>query len=187
MRIVLIDNYDSFTYNLVHALEQYCTSVDVIRNDEIVIDELDKYTHIVISPGPGLPNEAGMLMEVLDRYCNSKKMLGVCLGMQAITEHFGGKLYNQQTVKHGLSMEITVTNNVLYKSIPSQIEVGLYHSWAIDKKYIPEVFEITAVSREGVVMSVRHNQLPVYGVQYHPESIMTPYGKQILKNWLEMA
>lgn len=187
MRIVLVDNYDSFTYNLVHALEQYCANIDVVRNDEIVIDKIEEYTHIVISPGPGLPKDAGKLMQLIERYANTKKILGVCLGMQAIVEYYGGKLYNQSIVKHGLSMQIDVNDELLYKSLPKKIEVGLYHSWAVQKKYLPEVFKITAESKEEVIMSVKHKGLPIYGVQYHPESIMTNHGSQIIKNWLELA
>lgn len=187
MKILLLDNYDSFTYNIYHYLQGLYSSVDVYRNDEISLDAVDSYSHIVISPGPGLPLNAGITMELLRLYSCNKKILGVCLGMQAIAEHFGGKLYNQQTVKHGLTTTISHSGKYLFCGIEQFAQVALYHSWAVDENSLPNTLIVEAKSAEGVVMAIRHRDWPVYGVQFHPESILTPQGYLMLKNWLQPA
>jgi anthranilate synthase component 2 len=187
MNVLILDNYDSFTYNLFHYFKGLVSSVSVFRNDESSIAEIEKYSHIVISPGPGLPKDAGVLMDALSQYSESKKILGVCLGMQAIAEHFGGELYNQEIVKHGLQEEIEITENRngLFKGIANTTHVGLYHSWAVNPNNLPSCFNITAKGKTGVTMAIEHKTLPISGVQFHPESIMTTEGKTMIKNWLE--
>ncbi|RXR28312.1 aminodeoxychorismate/anthranilate synthase component II [Flavobacterium piscinae] len=186
-KVVIIDNYDSFTYNLVHYLEDLNCSVTVYRNDEFEIDELEKFDKILLSPGPGLPADAGLLKQVITTYSNSKSILGICLGLQAIAEVFGGNLLNLNKVHHGKSSEITiVSEDELFNGLPKKIEVGRYHSWVMNPNSIPEVLEVTSVDEELQIMSIKHNYLDVKGVQFHPESILTPDGKTILKNWLEM-
>jgi len=186
MKVLILDNYDSFTYNLFHYLKGNVSDVTVKRNDEISVDAIDEYSHIVISPGPGLPKDAGILMEVLVRYSTSKSILGICLGLQAIVEHFGGELYNQKIVKHGLQEEIHILNSEsgLFKGFDNTIEVGLYHSWAAKKETLPVELEITAEGKTGVIMALQHKILPISAVQFHPESILTPSGKKIIKNWI---
>jgi len=185
MKIAVIDNYDSFTWNLVHYLEEFCDDLQVFRNDEISTDKLKDFSHFVISPGPGLPPDAGITLQIIHEFHSSKKILGVCLGMQAIAEYFGGKLYNLQEVKHGISGKCIVTDSseIIYKDIPEIFEAGHYHSWAVQKP-LPDELKITAENREGIVMSLRHNLFDVCGVQYHPESLLTPVGKSLIKNWL---
>jgi anthranilate synthase component 2 len=188
MKIGIVDNYDSFTYNLAHYLEDI-TGVDpyICMNDAVNWDELETCTHIILSPGPGLPRESGHLMMVIERLYTRKNILGVCLGMQALAEFFGGSLQNLEDVKHGVQTPIRVkkiANNILYKDLPEQLEVGRYHSWVVNAAQLPIGFEVTAVDEEGHLMSFQHQHLPVYGVQYHPESIMTEMGKKILMNWL---
>lgn len=187
MKIAVIDNYDSFTWNLVHYLEEFCEEVKVFRNDEITADRLIEFTHIVISPGPGLPADSGITLEVIDKFHSTKKILGVCLGMQAIALYFGGKIYNLKEVKHGISSWCIVTdaNENLYKGLPEKFEAGHYHSWAVDKT-LPECLKITALNDDGLVMSLRHKTFDVCGVQYHPESLLTTTGKSIIKNWLSL-
>jgi len=188
MRILLLDNYDSFTYNLYHYLRAFCADVVVKRNDEITLEESDAFTHIVLSPGPGLPKDAGILMELIARHVEKKPMLGICLGMQAIAEHYGAELYNQEHVKHGVTTTIsTAYKNRLFKNLPTQITVGLYHSWAVDENTLPEFLRSTAKSEEAVLMAIEHKFLPLAGVQFHPESILTDHGKAMIKNWLAMA
>lgn len=184
--ILLLDNYDSFTYNLLHYIEALGTPVVVYRNDEITLEEVAAFDHIVLSPGPGLPHEAGILNAVIARYASEKAILGICLGMQAIGEVFGAKLQNLNTVHHGVATVIDVTDpaDVLYQNLPQQLTVGRYHSWIIDPATLPETLVVTAQTPEGHPMSIRHTDLPVYGVQYHPESILTPMGKTILQHWL---
>lgn len=187
MKVLILDNYDSFTYNLFHYLNGFTSDVTVKRNDEISVEEVDTYSHLVISPGPGLPKDAGILTEILSRYSDSKPILGICLGLQAIVEHFGGKLYNQKNVKHGLQEEIQLlkTESGLFKDFNPSINVGLYHSWAAQKESLPEEIEITAEGKTGVIMALEHKTLPISAVQFHPESILTPKGKQIIKNWID--
>lgn len=185
-KIVVIDNYDSFTYNLVHYLEDLNCDVTVFRNDEFDIEELKKFDKILLSPGPGIPEEAGLLKEVIKTYASTKSILGVCLGQQAIGEVFGGSLTNLEKVYHGVATKVTVLvdDEALFKGLNKQIEVGRYHSWVVNPDDFPEVLEITSVDENGQIMSLRHKTYNVRGVQYHPESVLTPHGKQILENWL---
>ncbi|MFK8039338.1 MAG: aminodeoxychorismate/anthranilate synthase component II [Crocinitomicaceae bacterium] len=185
MKILLIDNYDSFTYNLVHYLEGLDVEVTVVLNDQINLDELDRYDKIVISPGPGLPKDAGIIMEVIDIYHKTKPILGVCLGFQALSTYFGGELYNQDEVMHGIQATCKANSqSVLFQNTSSTIKVGLYHSWALKPETTPACFRITGISDTQVIMAIEHKTLPLYGVQFHPESILTEFGMQILKNFL---
>ncbi len=185
-KILVIDNYDSFTYNLVHYLEDLNCEVTVYRNDEFDIDDIKHFDKILLSPGPGIPDEAGLLKEVIKTYAATKSILGVCLGQQAIGEVFGGSLINLEKVYHGVATEVNilVDDEKLFDGLNKQIEVGRYHSWVVSTNDFPEVLEITSVDENGQIMSLRHKTFNVRGVQYHPESILTPNGKQILKNWL---
>ena len=185
-KILVIDNYDSFTYNLVHYLNDLHCNVTVKRNDKLSLEEVEAYDKILLSPGPGIPDEAGLLKPIIKAYGATKSILGVCLGQQAIAEVFGGKIENLNKVYHGVSSTIERINEdaVLYKNIPNKIEVGRYHSWVVCKD-LPEVLEVTSVDENGEIMSLRHKEFDVRAVQYHPESILTPEGKQILKNWVE--
>jgi anthranilate synthase component 2 len=185
-KILVIDNYDSFTYNLVHYLEDLNCEVTVYRNDEFDIDEVKKFDKILLSPGPGIPDEAGLLKEVIKTYSPSKSILGVCLGQQAIGEVFGGSLTNLDKVYHGVAtnVSILVDDESLFNGLEKQIEVGRYHSWVINPENFPESLEITSVDENGQIMSVRHRTLDVKGVQFHPESVLTPQGKKILENWV---
>ena len=185
-KILVIDNYDSFTYNLVHYLQDLNCEVTVYRNDEFDIDEVKKFDKILLSPGPGVPDEAGLLKEVIKTYSPSKSILGVCLGQQAIGEVFGGSLINLDKVYHGVATNVTilVDNENLYNGLEKQIEVGRYHSWVINPQDFPESLEITSVDENGQIMSVRHRTLDVKGVQFHPESVLTPHGKKMLENWV---
>ena len=185
-KIVVIDNYDSFTYNLVHYLEDLNCKVTVFRNDEFYIDELKDFDKILLSPGPGIPDEAGLLKEVIKTYAPTKSILGVCLGQQAIGEVFGGSLTNLEKVYHGVAtkVKITVPDEILYQGLPNEIEVGRYHSWVVNSSDFPDVLEITSTDENGEIMSLRHKTYDVRGVQYHPESVLTPNGKKILENWV---
>ncbi len=188
MKIVVIDNYDSFTYNLVHAIKKISgLPVDVFRNDEIKLEDLEKYDKIVLSPGPGLPEESGLLLDIIKEYAPKKSMLGVCLGHQAIGEAFGGKLHNMKRVLHGIatSIELTDKKSVLFDGLPKTFEVGRYHSWIVKKEDLPECFEVTSYDNDGFIMSMKHKEYDVEGVQFHPESVLTPLGEEILKNWLK--
>ena len=188
MKILVLDNYDSFTYNLVHILK-YVTDdpVHVFRNDEIPVAEVQKYDRILISPGPGIPDEAGIMKELIEKYASTKSILGICLGMQGIAEVFGAKIYNLDKVYHGIESEITIlnTNDPLFHNIPEHIQGGRYHSWAVDLKSLPGELEMTAKDNSGIAMAIRHQNYDVKGLQFHPESVMTPYGKHILLNWLQ--
>lgn len=186
-KIVVIDNYDSFTYNLVHYLEDLNCAVTVFRNDEFYIDEIKNFDKILLSPGPGIPDEAGLLKEVIKTYAPTKSILGVCLGQQAIGEVFGGSLINLEKVYHGVATQvrILVEDEKLFKGLNKQIEVGRYHSWVVNTTDFPEELEITSVDENGQIMSLRHKTYDVRGVQYHPESVLTPHGKKILENWLD--
>ncbi len=188
MRILLIDNYDSFTYNLVHYLEKLSDiEVDVIRNDEIDLDSIQSYSHIVLSPGPGLPNEANQLMEIIEKYANTKNILGVCLGHQAIAQYFGSTLSNLPTVVHGEAKEIEILNqDELFKNLPTYIKVGRYHSWVIKETDLSKSLNATAVDSEQNVMAFKHHSLPIFGIQFHPESILTDFGEQMISNWLKL-
>lgn len=185
-KIAVIDNYDSFTYNLVHYLEDLKTEVTVFRNDEFELEDLEKFDKILLSPGPGIPNEAGLLKAVISKYAASKSILGVCLGQQAIAEVFGGTLINLDKVFHGVASMVTksVTDEDLFHKLPNEFEVGRYHSWVVNPDGFPDVLEITSVDESGQIMSLRHKTLNVKGVQFHPESVLTPFGKQILENWI---
>jgi len=185
-KIVVIDNYDSFTYNLVHYLEALDAEVTVFRNDEFELEELEKFDKILLSPGPGIPDEAGLLKPAIQKYASSKSILGVCLGQQAIGEVFGGSLNNLDKVFHGVATKVTVTvdNEPLFRNLPNEFEVGRYHSWVVNTINFPEVLEITALDESGQIMSLRHKTFDVKGVQFHPESVLTPNGKQILENWI---
>jgi len=186
MNILVIDNYDSFTFNLVHYLEEMDCSVTVKRNDQFDLDEVSNYDKIVLSPGPGIPDEAGQLKAVIERYAQTIPMLGVCLGHQAIAEVFGGTLTNLATVFHGVSSSMTVVqNDPLFEGLPKRFDVGRYHSWVVDKP-LPHGFILLAEEEHGQVMAFKHDSYPIYGVQFHPESILTPNGKQLLKNWLAL-
>ncbi len=184
-KILLIDNYDSFTFNLQHYLEALDCEVTVWRNDEFETTEADPFDGIIISPGPGIPDEAGNIKAIIEKYHQSKSILGICLGMQAICEVFGGKLQNLKEVFHGVSSEITILDpdEKLFENIPDRIHVGRYHSWVVDQ-HLPESLIATSVDHDQNVMSLRHTVYNVKGVQFHPESILTPFGKQILKNWI---
>lgn len=186
MKILVIDNYDSFTYNLVHYLHDLNCEVGVKRNDKLELSEALAFDKILLSPGPGIPDEAGLLKEVIERYAKTKSILGICLGQQAIAEVFGGRLENLDKVYHGVSTSIERVgeDEVLYKGLPRTMEVGRYHSWVVSKE-LPEVLEVTSVDSEGEIMSLKHRDLDVRAVQYHPESILTPHGKTMLKNWVE--
>lgn len=188
MKIVLIDNYDSFTYNLVHLVKALgFTGIEVHRNDKIDLSEIKKYDKIMLSPGPGIPSEAGILLDVIKEYAPSKSILGVCLGHQAIGEVFGGNLTNLSKVYHGIATPITVTkpDEILFKGLPAEFEVGRYHSWVVDREGFPDDLEITAEAEGGFIMGLSHKKFDVRGVQFHPESILTPLGADIMKNWLE--
>jgi anthranilate synthase component 2 len=186
-KILILDNYDSFTYNLVHYVEANQNfEVDVFRNDEITIEEVGKYNTIILSPGPGLPKDAGILKAVIEKYASTKKILGVCLGMQAIGEVFGGKLTNLRDVFHGVATPIQVLDksDLLFKGLPSSFNIGRYHSWVVDNDGFPEVLNITSVEENGQIMSLKHKDFSVYGVQFHPESILTEHGKEMINNFL---
>tara|TARA_R110000796_G_scaffold41772_2_gene103350 strand:+ start:12079 stop:12642 length:564 start_codon:yes stop_codon:yes gene_type:complete len=183
-KILVIDNYDSFTYNLVHYLEDLNCEVIVKRNDQLTIEEVDAFDKIVLSPGPGIPDEAGLLKEIIKKYAATKKIFGVCLGQQAIAEVFGGTLINLDKVYHGIATKVNITkNDILFKDLPKEIEVGRYHSWVVNPD-LPECLEATSFDENGQIMSLRHKIYDVSAVQFHPESVLTPHGKQILKNWV---
>ena len=186
MKILVIDNYDSFTYNLVHALKKFDgVTVVVKRNDEVADQEPDLYDKIVFSPGPGLPSEAGKLLSIIKKYKGKKPMLGVCLGHQAIAESFGGSLQNMNNVLHGVATPITVVGeSYLFRDLPQTFDAGRYHSWIVEKESFPEVLEITSTDKEGRIMSFQHREFDIQGVQFHPESILTPIGEKILENWV---
>lgn len=185
MKIAIIDNYDSFTYNLSHLVKEVGSDVTVLRNDQFQLEELDAFDKILLSPGPGIPEEAGLLLDVIRTYAGRKPILGVCLGEQAIGEAFGGKLTNLTEVYHGIQSPIQIlADNYLFNGLPKEILVGRYHSWVVDTEGFPECLEITAVSREGYIMALRHKTMDVQGIQFHPESVLTPDGKQMIRNWL---
>ncbi len=192
MKILVFDNYDSFTYNLVHLVEKIThEKVDVFRNDQITLEDVKKYDKIILSPGPGIPNEAGLLLPLIKEYASTKCILGVCLGHQAIGEAFGGKLVNLSTVYHGVATEMKkvngqqlTVNSQLFNGLPETFVAGRYHSWIISKENFPEELEITAEDDNGYIMALQHKTYDVQGVQFHPESILTPDGEKIMRNWL---
>ena len=184
-KVLVIDNYDSFTYNLVHYLEDLNCDVTVKRNDKLTLEEVEAFHKIVLSPGPGIPDEAGLLKEIIKTYAPTKSIFGVCLGLQAIGEVFGGELENLADVYHGVATQVTlsVDDEVLFKGLDKTFEVGRYHSWVV-KDNLPNSLEATSYDENGQIMSIRHKTYDVKGVQYHPESVLTPDGKKILDNWL---
>jgi anthranilate synthase component 2 len=186
MKILVIDNYDSFTYNLVHALKKMnIVSVEVKRNDEITGREENDFDKIVFSPGPGLPSEAGNLIEIIGNVAGKKPMLGVCLGHQAIGEFFGGKLQNMRQVIHGVSTPIrVVSQNYLFENLPETFEAGRYHSWIVERESLPSCLEVTCIDNEGRIMAMRHREMDIQGIQFHPESVLTEVGQRILENWV---
>ena len=185
MKIVIIDNYDSFTYNLSHLVKELGAEVSVVRNDEFELEALDAFDKIILSPGPGIPSEAGLLLEVIRHYAGRKPILGVCLGHQAIGEVFGGQLTNLSTVFHGVATEGTqLGNDYLFDGLPERITMGRYHSWVVDRKGWPEALEVTALSDEGQVMALRHREMDIHGIQFHPESVLTPDGRTMLENFI---
>lgn len=186
-KILVIDNYDSFTYNLVHLLKEITKEdVEVFRNDCISLEQVDFYDKIVLSPGPGIPEEAPILKPLIKHYASTKRFLGVCLGQQAIAEVFGGRLLNTQKVHHGVASKIKIIdkNETIFKGLPQMIQVGRYHSWVVSPEGFPKELSITAEGPEGEIMALRHKTYDVTGVQFHPESILTPQGKKIIDNWL---
>lgn len=188
MKVLLLDNYDSFTYNLHHILKELGVDVEVHRNDQISLDEVDRFSHILLSPGPGIPEEAGILLSVIERYAPTKSILGVCLGEQAIGEAFGAKLINLTQVHHGVSSEINITkNDKLFEGLDRKFEAGRYHSWVVSKENFPDCLEILAEDiDDNEIMALRHKEHKVWGIQFHPESVLTPSGKQIIENWLAL-
>lgn len=191
MKILIFDNYDSFTYNLLHIVEKIIDGkADVCRNDQIPLEKINDYDKIILSPGPGLPCESGLLLPLIKEYASSKSILGVCLGQQAIAEVFGGKLLNLKEVYHGVATKIkvnterTASENDVFKSLPEELEVGRYHSWIVDQENFPSDLEITAEDENGFIMALRHRTFDVQGVQFHPESVLTPAGEKMMRNWL---
>lgn len=187
MRILVIDNYDSFVYNLVHYLEELDCEVTVKRNDQFSLEEVAAYDRILLSPGPGIPDEAGMLKDVIRSYAGKKPILGVCMGLQAIGEVFGGSITNLSEVFHGVcsKAKILVDDEPLFKGLGNEIEIGHYHSWVVAKDDLPEILEITSLDENGHIMSLRHREYDICGVQFHPESVLTPKGKEMIKNWID--
>ena len=193
MKILIFDNYDSFTYNLLHVVEKIINDkVDVYRNDKIPIEKVKEYDKIILSPGPGIPVESGLLLPLIKEYASSKSILGVCLGQQAIGEAFGGSLINLSTVYHGVATKIkinperTKSKNDVFNLLDTELEVGRYHSWIVSKEDFPKELEITAEDENGYIMALRHKTFDVQGVQFHPESVLTPMGEMMMKNWLNV-
>jgi len=187
LKILVFDNYDSFTYNLVHLVEKILhQKVDVYRNDQLPLEKVKDYDKIILSPGPGIPEEAGLLLPLIKEYAATKSILGVCLGQQAIGEAFGGKLVNLSTVYHGVATncKIDTTKSKLFKGLPGEIEVGRYHSWIVSDENFPDELEVTARDDNNYIMALQHKKYDVQGVQFHPESVLTPRGEEILRNWL---
>ena len=196
MKIVIIDNYDSFTYNLSHLVKELGTEVTVLRNDQFKLEDLEPYSKIILSPGPGIPSEAGLLLDVIKTYAGKKPILGVCLGHQAIGEAFGGKLENLSDVFHGVATPCHITvEDPIFSGIERNITIGRYHSWVVSKENLPDCLEVTAESDEGLrvgdgtsgmgqIMALRHKTMNIRGIQFHPESVLTPDGKKMLQNWM---
>lgn len=185
MRIVIIDNYDSFTYNLSHLVKELGAEVTVLRNDQFHLEDLQEYSKIILSPGPGIPSEAGLLLDVIRTYAGRKPILGVCLGHQAIGEAFGGKLENLSDVFHGVATPChIIADDPIFSGIPRDITIGRYHSWVVSREEFPDCLEVTAESDEGQIMALRHRELNIRGIQFHPESVLTPEGKKMIQNFL---
>lgn len=186
-KIVIIDNYDSFTYNLSHLVKELGAEVTVLRNDQFELEVLQPFDKIILSPGPGIPSEAGLLLDVIKSYAGKKPMLGVCLGHQAIGEVFGAQLENLSHVYHGVDTPcLQVEENPMFEGLPQKFPVGRYHSWVVSRKNFPESLQITAVSDDGEIMALRHREHEIYGIQFHPESILTPDGRRMVQNWLSL-
>ena len=185
MKSVIIDNYDSFTYNLSHLVKELGAEVTVVRNDQFRLEDLEQYSKIILSPGPGIPSEAGLLLDVIRTYAGRKPILGVCLGHQAIGEVFGGKLENLSDVFHGVATPChIIADDPIFSGISRDITIGRYHSWVVSREGLPDCLEVTAVSDEGQIMALRHRELNIRGNQFNPESVLTPDGKKMLQNWL---
>ncbi len=186
MKILVLDNYDSFTYNLVHYIQKYTDEkVTVSKNDQITIEEAERFDKILLSPGPGLPMESGIMPELIKQLAPTKDILGICLGLQAIAENYGGKLKNLEKVFHGVATKILVKkDDLLFTGIPKNFNAGRYHSWAAETNSFPEELEITAVDEENTIMAIRHKKYNVRAVQFHPESILTEYGEKMMENWI---
>lgn len=186
MKILLLDNYDSFTYNLLHLVKELgATDVEVLRNDRVTLDEVARFDKIILSPGPGIPEEAGLLLPIIRQYAPTKSILGVCLGHQAIGEAFGARLENLKEVCHGIQTPIDITGrDILFEGLGRELPVGRYHSWVVSNEGFPDCLEITAVSKEGQIMALHHRTFDVHGIQFHPESVLTPQGKTIIQNFL---
>ena len=184
LKIVVIDNYDSFTYNLVHILKELNVDVTVVRNNQFEIDDISKFDKILISPGPGIPSEAGLTKEVIYTYAGKKPILGICLGHQAIAECFGGELINLTEVYHGFGTNISLKEDYLFNNCPSETKVGRYHSWVVDPE-LPTTLELLATDEKNMVMALKHKEFDVRGIQFHPESVLTPEGFKMIKNWVE--
>ena len=192
MKILVFDNYDSFTYNLVHLVEKITREkVEVYRNDQIPLEKVKDFDKIILSPGPGIPEEAGLLLQLIKEYASSKSILGVCLGHQAIGQAFGGELINLSSVFHGVATKIEVRSpqsgvrSPLFAGLPDELEAGRYHSWVVSKENFPNELEITAEDESGMIMGLQHKRYDVQGVQFHPESVLTPMGEEIMRNWLK--
>lgn len=187
MKILVFDNYDSFTYNLVQMIKELSSAtLEVYRNDEIALEKVKGFDKILLSPGPGVPSESGLLLPLIKEYASTKSIFGVCLGMQAIGESFGGKLTNLSQVYHGISTPVKITSpSSLFEGLPNIFEVGRYHSWVVDEEKLPKELTITSKDDQGYIMSLEHKQFDVKGVQYHPESVLTPEGAKIISNWLK--
>jgi anthranilate synthase component 2 len=185
MKVIIIDNYDSFTYNLSHLIKELGAEVTVVRNDQFKLEDLEPYNKIVLSPGPGIPSEAGLLLDVIKTYAGRKPILGVCLGHQAIGEVFGGRLENLSDVFHGVATPCRIiADDPIFSGLEREITIGRYHSWVVSNEGLPECLEVTAVSDEGQIMALRHRELNVRGIQFHPESVLTPDGRRMLQNWM---
>jgi anthranilate synthase component 2 len=187
MKIIVIDNYDSFTFNLVQMIEKISGSkADVVRNDRVTQGMIDRYDSIVLSPGPGIPSEAGDLLKIIEDYAGKKEIFGVCLGMQAIGEVFGATLENLESVFHGVATDILVSEPVdyIFRDMPTKFKGGRYHSWVVSANDIPGCLSVTSSDEEGRIMSLSHKEMNVRGVQFHPESVLTPFGMKILSNWI---
>lgn len=185
-KIVVIDNYDSFTYNLVHLLQELGQDYVVLRNDKFKLEELEAFDKILLSPGPGIPEEAGLLLDVIRTYAPHKSILGICLGQQAIAEVFGGTLFNMEKPLHGVATDIIVTDESekLFQDFPKDSKIGRYHSWAVNKDTLPSTLKVTAVDENGIIMALTHTVYDVRGMQFHPESVLTTNGKKLIENWL---
>ncbi|WP_279120542.1 anthranilate synthase component II [Bacteroides acidifaciens] len=186
MKILLLDNYDSFTYNLLHAVKELgATDIEVVRNDQIELDDVERFDKIILSPGPGIPEEAGLLLPIIKKYAPTKSILGVCLGHQAIGEAFGARLENLKEVYHGVQTPVSIlSHDILFEGLGKDIPVGRYHSWVVSRDGFPDCLEITAESKEGQIMALRHKTYDIHGIQFHPESVLTPQGKEIIRNFL---